>query len=57
MRHSIKKLRGMTDKSQAEAFYSQVTALLDRLACKRVIHPNNASNKKAKLAKFVASLG
>ncbi len=57
MRNSIRKLRETTDKAQAELLYRDVTKLLDRLAVKRVIHPNNASNKKSKLARFIASLG
>jgi small subunit ribosomal protein S20 len=52
----IKKLRGTTDKTEAQTLYKTVSSMLDRLAKKNVIHKNKASNQKSKLAKFVNSL-
>ena len=56
MRTAIKNLRALENKEEAEQQYKTVSSLLDRLACKGIIHPNNAANKKSKLAHHVASL-
>ncbi|KEO74403.1 30S ribosomal protein S20 [Anditalea andensis] len=53
----IKRLKGSTDKSEAEELLKNVSAMIDKLAKKNIIHKNNASNKKSKLAKFVNTLG
>ncbi|MEL0651127.1 MULTISPECIES: 30S ribosomal protein S20 [unclassified Algibacter] len=55
-RNAIKKLRDLTDKSEAETLYPSVVSMLDRLAKKNVIHANKAANLKSGLAKFVAAL-
>ncbi|MCL5129531.1 MULTISPECIES: 30S ribosomal protein S20 [unclassified Algibacter] len=55
-RNAIKKLRELTDKSEAETLYPSVVSMLDRLAKTNVIHANKAANLKSGLAKHVASL-
>lgn len=55
-RTMVKKLRSTHDKAEAQKLYNQVVSMLDKLAKKGVIHKNNASNKKSKLAKFVNHL-
>ena len=55
-RNAVRNLRKMTDKAAAEARYSEVSSLLDRLASKRTISKNKASNLKSKLAKHIAKL-
>ncbi|WP_406683171.1 30S ribosomal protein S20 [Seonamhaeicola sp. MEBiC1930] len=55
-RNAIKKLRELTDKKEAEALFSQVVSMLDKLAKKNVIHANKAANLKSGLAKHVAAL-
>ncbi|MEW5799023.1 MAG: 30S ribosomal protein S20 [Bacteroidota bacterium] len=52
----IKKVRSMKDKATAEAVLKETVSLLDKLAGKRVIHPNKASNQKSKLTKLVNAL-
>jgi len=52
----VKKLRGTTDKNEAQELYKKVSSMLDKLAKKNIIHKNNAAHKKSKLAKFVAGL-
>ena len=52
----VKKLRETTDATEAKELYKKVSSMLDRLAKKNIIHKNNASNKKSKLAKFVNKL-
>lgn len=52
----IKKLRNTTAKADAQALYKEVSAMLDKLAKRNVIHWRNAANKKSKLALFVNKL-
>ncbi|MDD5781928.1 MAG: 30S ribosomal protein S20 [Muribaculaceae bacterium] len=56
MRTAVRRLRAMTDKAQAAEAYVKVSAMLDRLAGKKVISKNKASNLKSKLAKHVNKL-
>jgi small subunit ribosomal protein S20 len=56
MRTSIKKVVQATDATAAEQAFRDTSALLDRLATRRVIHPNRAARKKSQLAKIVAGL-
>ncbi|WP_420574514.1 30S ribosomal protein S20 [Kordia sp.] len=55
-RNAIKKLRGLTDKKEAEALFSNVASMIDKLAKRNVIHNNKAANLKSKLAKHVSAL-
>jgi small subunit ribosomal protein S20 len=52
----IKRLRDMKDKGEAEKLFYEVTAMIDKLAKKNIIHKNTASNKKSSLARHVNSL-
>jgi small subunit ribosomal protein S20 len=56
MKTALKDLQGSKEKATAEEKYKKVSSLLDRLAIKGIIHPNNAANKKSKLARFVKTL-
>jgi len=56
MQSSIKKLKSETDKDAAEQQLKQTVSLLDRLACKGIIHRNNAANKKSRLTRSVNKL-
>ncbi len=47
-----KKVLAATDPAAAEQSYKEVSALLDKMARKRVIHPNKAANQKSRLALF-----
>ena len=49
----IKKVRQEKDKVKADAALKEAVSLLDKLAQKRVIHPNKASNQKSKLTRLV----
>ena len=55
-RTAIKKLREMTDASEAEKYMPKVFSMIDKLAKKNTWHKNKASNIKSKLAKHVAKL-
>ena len=55
-RTAIKKLREMTEQSEAETFLPKVLSMVDKLAKKNTWHKNKASNLKSKLTRFVGSL-
>jgi len=55
-RTAIQKLRGMTDKAEAEKFLPKVVSMIDRLAKRNQFHANKAANLKSKLTKFVSGL-
>ena len=44
------------EKEQATALYPETVSAIDSAVTKGIIHKNNAANKKAKLAKKLASL-
>ena len=56
MKTIIKKVRSEKDKTKAAAALKEASSTLDKLALKRVIHPNKASNQKSKLTKVVNAL-
>ena len=55
-RNAVRNIRKMTNKAEAEAALVKVTAMLDRLAAKKTISKNKASNLKSKLAHHVNTL-
>ena len=55
-RNAVRRLRAMTNAEEAKAAYVKVSALLDRLASKKTISKNKASNLKSKLAKYINKL-
>lgn len=55
-RTSIKNLRELTEKAEAEKFLPKVISMIDRLAKNNNIHRNKAANLKSKLTRFVATL-
>jgi small subunit ribosomal protein S20 len=56
MRSALKKLRGTTDKAEAEALAPKVFSMLDKLAKKNIIQKNKASNLKSGVSKHITSL-
>lgn len=55
-RTCIKKLRTMTDQSEATAFLPKVVSMIDRLVRRNQFHKNKAANLKSGLAKKVAAI-
>lgn len=55
-RNAIKKLREMENAQEAQTLLPTVSAMIDKLAKKNIIHNNKAANLKSGLAKHVASL-
>ncbi len=56
MRNAVRKFKRITDKSEAEAQLPKLTAMIDKLAKRRIIHKNKAGNLKSKIAKYMNSL-
>jgi small subunit ribosomal protein S20 len=55
-RSALKTLRATTNKEEAAVLAPKLTAMLDKLAKKNVIHKNKASNLKSSITKHVNSL-
>ena len=55
-RNAIKRLRDAETKEDAQALYSDVVSMIDKLAKKNVIHANKAANLKSGLSKHIANL-
>ncbi|PLX15954.1 MAG: 30S ribosomal protein S20 [Salinivirgaceae bacterium] len=55
-RNAVRQLRATTEKDQATEMLPKVTAMLDKLAKKNIIHKNKAGNLKSKLTKYVNAL-
>ena len=49
-RNAVKALRNTNEKAAAEALLPKVTAMLDKLAKRNIIHRNKAANLKSGLA-------
>lgn len=54
LKTSIKRVLQAPDTNAAETAFRETAALLDRLASRRVIHPNRAARKKSQLARLIA---
>lgn len=58
LKTQLKRVRQAADENDAEKLekaYRDATRALDKAASKGIIHKNNASNKKARLAKLLKS--
>ena len=55
-RNLLKELRSTKDKSKAAAMIPELSAMLDRLAKKNVIHKNKAANLKSSIQMHVNNL-
>ena len=55
-RNAVKMLRETTSKEEASTLLPKVSAMLDKLAKKNIIHTNKAANLKSSLANHVNSL-
>ena len=52
----LKRIRSAEDKAVAEELLPKVSAMLDKLAKRNIIHKNKASNLKSSITKYTASL-
>lgn len=57
MRTLTRKVLEANNKDQAQNELGEAVSYIDRLACKGLIHKNNAANKKARLVHHVNKLG
>jgi small subunit ribosomal protein S20 len=53
VRNAIKKFKTIKKKEEAVKEYDKIATMIDKLAKRRVIHANNAANKKSLLAKHI----
>ena len=56
VRTMIKDLRATTAPAEAAPKLDAIKAVLDRMATRRLIHPNTAANTKRSLERFVNGL-
>jgi len=56
MKKSIKTLRSMQNRAEAEKKLNDVISFIDKASQYRVIHKNKAARDKSKLVSFVHSL-
>ncbi len=52
----MRNLRKMTDAKEAAEAFVKITKMLDKLAAKKTISKNKASNLKSKLARHINKL-
>ena len=55
-RNALKEMRAISDKASAAEMLPKVSSMLDKLAKKRVIHPNKAANLKSEISKQLNNL-
>ncbi len=55
-RNALKEIRSTNDKEKATEMLPKVTAMLDKLAKKNIIHSRKAANLKSKITKRVNQL-
>jgi len=55
-RNAVRALRNTSDKEAAEKLLPKVSAMLDKLAKRNIIHKNKAANLKSGIAHHVNSL-
>jgi small subunit ribosomal protein S20 len=56
MRTLVRNVLKNTEKDTAETSLKVAVSYLDRMACKGIIHKNNAANKKSSLVRYVNTL-
>ena len=52
-RNAVRKMRSTTDKAVASEMLPKISAMLDKLAKRNIIHKNKASNLKSNLTVYV----
>ena len=55
-RNAVRKLRSTTEKAAAVEMLPKISAMLDKLAKRNVIHKHKAGNLKSKLSIYVNKL-
>ncbi len=55
-RNALRKLRGLTERAEAEKLLPEVSAMLDKLAKRNIIHKNKASNLKSSITRHVGAM-
>jgi len=53
---AIKKLKIMTDKTEAVKYFNKIVSMLDRLSLKHIYHKNKTARIKSSLNKMVNAM-
>ncbi len=56
VRNAVRTFKAIKEKDKAMEEYKKLTSMIDKLAKRKVIHANNAANKKAGLFKHIQHL-
>lgn len=56
VRNAIRKFKQIKDINEAEKEYNRLSSMIDKLAKRKIIHANNASNKKSGLMRYIKYL-
>ena len=55
-RNAVRKMRAMTEKTEAEALFPKISCMIDKLAKRNIIHNNKAANLKSGLAAHISKM-
>jgi small subunit ribosomal protein S20 len=55
-RNAVRKMRAMTEKTEAEALFPKISQMIDKLAKRNIIHNNKAGNLKSGLAVLISKM-
>lgn len=56
IKSTVKKIQGSEKREDAEKYYKEAVALLDKSAVRGRIHRNTAARKKSQLTKYINDL-
>ena len=56
IKSTVKKIQGSEKREDAEKYYKEAIALLDKSTARGRIHRNNAARKKSQLTKYLNGL-
>ena len=56
MRNAVRKFRSLSDKKEAEEMLPKLSAMIDKMAKRNIIHKNKAGNLKSGIRKHANSL-
>jgi small subunit ribosomal protein S20 len=54
MRNAIRAFKSLKDPDEAKKQFDDLASQIDKLAKRKILHPNNAAHKKAGLAKHIS---
>lgn len=55
-RNAVRKLRSLSSQKEAQELFPKVSAMLDKLAKRNIIHKNKVSNLKSSMSLYINRL-